>query len=92
LDWSTCEALALGSLLLQGFNVRISGQDVGRGWLALFFECSMSEHLFTNFFLFVFINIGTFSNRHAMLVDQVNSETFIPLNNLDSNQANFLEV
>lgn len=31
LDWSTAEALALGSLLSQGFNIRISGQDVGRG-------------------------------------------------------------
>lgn len=31
LDWSTAEAMALGSLLCQGFNVRISGQDVGRG-------------------------------------------------------------
>ncbi|CAF3579917.1 unnamed protein product [Rotaria socialis] len=31
LDWSTAEALAFGSLLLQGFNIRISGQDVGRG-------------------------------------------------------------
>ncbi|XP_060070880.1 2-oxoadipate dehydrogenase complex component E1-like [Ylistrum balloti] len=31
LDWATAEALAFGSLLYQGFNVRISGQDVGRG-------------------------------------------------------------
>ncbi|KAM8974327.1 2-oxoadipate dehydrogenase complex component E1 [Pelodytes ibericus] len=31
LDWGTAEALAFGSLLCQGFNVRISGQDVGRG-------------------------------------------------------------
>ncbi|XP_019627441.1 PREDICTED: probable 2-oxoglutarate dehydrogenase E1 component DHKTD1, mitochondrial [Branchiostoma belcheri] len=31
LDWATAEALAVGSLLYQGFNVRISGQDVGRG-------------------------------------------------------------
>ncbi|XP_072528397.1 2-oxoadipate dehydrogenase complex component E1 [Salminus brasiliensis] len=31
LDWSTAEALAFGTLLCQGFNVRISGQDVGRG-------------------------------------------------------------
>lgn len=43
LDWATAEALAIGSLLYQGYNVRISGQDVGR---------------------------GTFSQRHAMLVDQ----------------------
>lgn len=31
LDWATAEALAFGSLLYQGFNVRVSGQDVGRG-------------------------------------------------------------
>ncbi|KAI5614851.1 putative 2-oxoglutarate dehydrogenase E1 component DHKTD1, mitochondrial [Silurus asotus] len=31
LDWSTAEALAFGTLLTQGFDVRISGQDVGRG-------------------------------------------------------------
>ncbi|XP_073994846.1 2-oxoadipate dehydrogenase complex component E1 isoform X2 [Rhodnius prolixus] len=31
IDWSTAEALAVGSLLYQGFNARISGQDVGRG-------------------------------------------------------------
>ncbi|KAK6999788.1 endoribonuclease Dicer [Biomphalaria glabrata] len=31
LDWATGEALAFGSLLHQGYNVRISGQDVGRG-------------------------------------------------------------
>lgn len=31
LDWATAEALAIGTLLYQGFNVRLSGQDVGRG-------------------------------------------------------------
>ena len=31
LDWGTCEALAFGSLLLEGTHVRISGQDVQRG-------------------------------------------------------------
>ncbi|KAI6238223.1 putative 2-oxoglutarate dehydrogenase E1 component DHKTD1-like protein, mitochondrial [Aphelenchoides fujianensis] len=30
IDWGTAEALAFGSLLLQGYDVRISGQDVGR--------------------------------------------------------------
>lgn len=45
MDWATAEALAIGTLLYQGYNVRISGQDIGR---------------------------GTFSHRHAMLVDQSN--------------------
>ncbi|WP_010297284.1 2-oxoglutarate dehydrogenase E1 component [Candidatus Odyssella thessalonicensis] len=31
LDWATGEALAFGSLLLEGKPVRLSGQDVGRG-------------------------------------------------------------
>ncbi|KAK8735275.1 hypothetical protein OTU49_005597 [Cherax quadricarinatus] len=34
LDWATCEALAMASVLHQGilgFNIRLSGQDVGRG-------------------------------------------------------------
>ncbi|KAJ1546861.1 hypothetical protein HK405_006803, partial [Cladochytrium tenue] len=55
LDWATCEALAFGTLLMEGFHVRISGQDVGR---------------------------GTFSQRHAMLVDQDSERTVIPLNHM----------
>lgn len=31
IDWSTGEALAFGSLLKEGFNIRVSGQDVERG-------------------------------------------------------------
>ncbi|BEI85369.1 hypothetical protein CcaverHIS002_0507700 [Cutaneotrichosporon cavernicola] len=31
IDWSTAEALALGSLCLEGTHVRVSGQDVERG-------------------------------------------------------------
>lgn len=65
IDWGTAEALAWGSLLYQGFNVRISGQDVGR---------------------------GTFSNRHAMLVDQKTNEIYIPLNHIAESQSGFLEI
>lgn len=53
LDWACAEALAFGSLMLEGYDVRISGQDVGR---------------------------GTFSHRHAMLVDQKTESVIVPLN------------
>lgn len=45
-----------GSLMYQGHNVRLSGEDVGR---------------------------GTFSHRHAMLVDNKTNEMYIPLNTLE---------
>ena len=51
-DWATAEALAFGSLVTEGFGVRLSGQDSGR---------------------------GTFSQRHAIWVDQTNEEKYIPL-------------
>ncbi len=31
LDWSSAESLAVGTLLTEGFSVRLSGQDSGRG-------------------------------------------------------------
>jgi 2-oxoglutarate dehydrogenase E1 component len=31
MDWGTAEQIAFGSLLVDGFRVRLSGQDVGRG-------------------------------------------------------------
>ncbi len=31
IDWGTAEALAYGSLLVEGYDVRLSGQDSGRG-------------------------------------------------------------
>ena len=51
-DWATGEALAFGSLATEGFNVRLSGQDSGR---------------------------GTFSQRHAVWVDQTDEHKYIPL-------------
>jgi 2-oxoglutarate dehydrogenase E1 component len=62
IDWATGEALAFGSLLVEGSPVRVSGQDSGR---------------------------GTFSQRHAVLIDQESEDRFIPLNNLAKGQASF---
>ncbi|KAJ2158561.1 hypothetical protein GGF46_003680 [Coemansia sp. RSA 552] len=49
LDWATAEALAFGSLLREGFNVRLSGQDVGRGTFSqrhAMFVCQDSERVY----------------------------------------------
>jgi probable 2-oxoglutarate dehydrogenase E1 component DHKTD1 len=35
---------------------------------------------------------GTFSQRHAMLVDQDTNDTYIPLNDIDPDQKGYLEV
>lgn len=61
-NWGMAEMLAYGSLLLEGHEVRIAGQDVER---------------------------GTFSHRHAVYVDQVNSDKYIPLAHLSSKQGRF---
>ena len=60
IDWATGEALAFGSLLLEGSRVRLSGEDTQR---------------------------GTFSQRHAVLIDQTNQHEYIPLNNIGPDQA-----
>jgi 2-oxoglutarate dehydrogenase E1 component len=60
IDWTTGEALAFGSLLLEGHRVRLSGEDCQR---------------------------GTFSQRHAVLIDQVNQNEYVPLNNIARDQA-----
>ncbi len=60
IDWAFAEALAFGSILLDGFNIRFSGQDSRR---------------------------GTFSQRHAVLVDYENEEEYFPLNNISENQG-----
>ena len=60
IDWATGEALAYGTLLLEGTRVRLSGEDCQR---------------------------GTFSHRHAVLIDQVNQNEYVPLNNICPDQA-----
>ena len=62
LDWAMGELLAYGTLLLEGHDIRLSGQDVER---------------------------GTFSHRHAILVDEDSEEEIILLNNIDKEQGRF---
>ncbi|MEQ1653762.1 MAG: thiamine pyrophosphate-dependent enzyme, partial [Hyphomicrobium sp.] len=62
IDWSMGEHLAFATLLMDGFPVRLSGQDCER---------------------------GTFSQRHAVLLDQENERRFAPLKHLAVNQARF---
>ncbi|MEP3630859.1 MAG: 2-oxoglutarate dehydrogenase E1 component, partial [Hyphomicrobiales bacterium] len=61
-DWATGEALAFGTLCMDGHLVRLSGQDCER---------------------------GTFSQRHTVLYDQDTEGRYIPLNNIDDNQAEY---
>ncbi len=60
IDWATAEALAFGSLLIEGAPVRLSGQDCNR---------------------------GTFSQRHAALVDQEDETRYKPLKYIREDQA-----
>jgi 2-oxoglutarate dehydrogenase E1 component len=62
IDWAFGEALAFGSLLLEGYGVRLSGQDSSR---------------------------GTFSHRHAVLVDQASEAEYAPLAHLANAQGRF---
>ncbi len=62
IDWAFGEALAFGSLLLEGTPIRLSGQDSSR---------------------------GTFSQRHAVLVDQTSGEEYASLDHLSRTQARF---
>ena len=62
-DWSLGEALAFGSLVMEGTPVRLTGQDSRR---------------------------GTFSQRHAVLVDYRTEREHFPLKSLSPDQAPFL--
>ena len=55
IEWATGEALAFGSLVLEGCPVRLAGEDSRR---------------------------GTFSQRHAALIDNTNERVWIPLSEL----------
>ena len=62
IDWASAEALAFGTLLQDGFGVRLSGQDSRR---------------------------GTFSQRHAVFINQETERTFTPLQKLRDAKATF---
>ena len=64
IDWATGEALAFGSLLSEGYGVRLSGQDSGR---------------------------GTFSQRHAVWVDQTDEHKYVPLWNVPHGRFEVLD-
>ncbi len=63
-DWATGEALAFGSLLSEGYGVRLSGQDSGR---------------------------GTFSQRHAVWVDQTDEHKYVPLQTIEHGSFEVLD-
>ena len=62
IDWATAENLAFATLLKEGYGVRLSGQDTGR---------------------------GTFSQRHAVLYDQIIEKRFVPLRHFIKQQGYF---
>lgn len=63
-DWATAEALAFGGLLSEGYGVRLSGQDSGR---------------------------GTFSQRHAVWVDQNTEAKYVPLSTVPHGRFEVLD-
>lgn len=71
--------------MYQGHNVRISGEDVGRG------NCNCLE-LGRKGLHFVFCLLGTFAQRHAMLVDQETNEVFVPLNSMKGGLGGKYEI
>lgn len=62
IDWGAAEMLSIASILAEGKDVRLSGQDCQR---------------------------GTFSQRHAVWVDQKSGEKYQPLSFLVPNQGRF---
>ncbi len=64
-DWALAEALSMGEILLDGHDVRFSGQDSRR---------------------------GTFSHRHAALIDYNTGESYVPLAELSEYEGPLLRA
>jgi len=60
LDWGFAENMAYATLLIEGRDIRLVGQDVGR---------------------------GTFSHRHIAVHNQLNGDTYFPVQHLADNQG-----
>jgi 2-oxoglutarate dehydrogenase E1 component len=64
-DWGFAEIMAYATLVHDGYKVRLSGQDSGR---------------------------GTFFHRHAVLHNQADGSSFIPLRQLNKDNPRFLVI
>ncbi|MCB1142876.1 MAG: 2-oxoglutarate dehydrogenase E1 component [Leptospiraceae bacterium] len=62
MDWGFGELLGFGSLLEEGYRVRLSGQDAQR---------------------------GTFTHRHAVIIDSNNGSKYTPLSHISEKQGEF---
>ncbi len=62
IDWGYAELMAYGTLLTEGYSIRLSGQDSGR---------------------------GTFFHRHAVLHNQLDGTSYVPLRELGDDNSNF---
>ncbi len=65
LDWGFAETMAYAGLLEDGYQIRLSGQDSGR---------------------------GTFFHRHAVLFNQRDGSSWVPLQHLGTAQAKFIVI
>jgi len=64
-NWGAAEILAYGTLIMEGYEIRLTGQDAGR---------------------------GTFFHRHAVLHNQKDGHTYIPLQHVAQAQPHFVVI
>jgi len=71
IDWTTAESLAFGSLLTEGFSVRLSGQDSGRGTFSQRHAVLRNQD---NHERYVPLNNITKGQKHFEIIDSLLSE------------------